>query len=338
MQEEKPSLPFNASFDPSNPLGLLDKVLDFIGKESYFLLKDTADKEIASAVTAAKKRLREAEEEEESLTPLEKKLKGKSVPIEVEKLKKEGLKPTELIEVEKLKKEGLKPTEPIEVEKLRKEGLEPTEPIEVEKLKKESLKPTEPIEVEKPKEREFTFGAIPNKWNVTLGEVPNKGNGLDFEKYSWTQDHEEVTITIPVPSGTNPRYVTCEFNTYRLKVCLQGGQHTIIDGALFGAVNPNDCFWYLEDEKVIWVLLRKQDRCGWWKYCMKGEPEIDTQKVDRKSSKLDDLDPDTRSKVEKMMFDERQKHDLKKKSTSQNHSLRMQGEPWFWRNLTNKRK
>ncbi|CAG7884535.1 unnamed protein product [Brassica rapa] len=305
MQEEKPSLPFNASFDPSNPLGLLDKVLDFIGKESYFLLKDTADKEIASAVTAAKKRLREAEEEEESLTPLEKKLK---------------------------------PTEPIEVEKLRKESLEPTEPIEVEKLRKESLKPTEPIEVEKPKEREFTFGAIPKKWNVTLGEVPNKGNGLDFEKYSWTQDHEEVTITIPVPSGTNPRYVTCEFNTYRLKVCLQGGQHTIIDGALFGAVNPNDCFWYLEDEKVIWVLLRKQDWHGWWKYCMKGEPEIDTQKVDRKSSKLDELDPETRSKVEKMMFDERQKHDLKKKSMSQNHSLRMQREPWFWRNLTNKRK
>ncbi|CAN6915041.1 unnamed protein product [Brassica oleracea] len=320
MQEEKPSLPFNASFDPSNPLGFLEKVLDFIGKESDFLLKDKADKEMASAVTAAKRRLREAEEEKEILNPLEKKLKEESVPIEVEKLKKEGLKPTELIEVEKL----------------RKESLEPTEPIEVEKLKKEGLKPTEPIEVEKPKEKEFTFGAIPNKWNVTLGEVPNKGNGFDFEKYSWTQDHEEVTITIPVPSGTNPRYVTCEFNTCRLKVCLQGGHNTIIDGALFGAVKPNDCFWYLEDEKVIWVLLRKQDWHGWWKYCMKGEPEIDTQRVDRKSSKLDDLDPETRSKVEKMMFDERQKHDLKKKSMSQYDSLGMCTERRFRMNLTNK--
>ncbi|CAN6880043.1 protein BOBBER 2 [Brassica napus] len=290
MQEEKPSLPFNASFDPSNPLGFLEKVLGFIGKESDFLLKDTADKEIASAVTAAKKRLREAEEEKESWKPFEKKLKEESVPIEVEK------------------------------------------------LKKESLKPTEPIEVEKPKEKEFTFGAIPNKWNVTLGEVPNKGNGFDFEKYSWTQDHEEVTITIPVPSGTNPRYVTCEFNTCRLKVCLQGGHNTIIDGALFGAVKPNDCFWYLEDEKVIWVLLRKQDWHGWWKYCMKGEPEIDTQRVDRKSSKLDDLDPVTRSKVEKMMFDERQKHDLKKKSMSQYDSLGMCTERRFRMNLTNKPK
>ena len=70
---------------------------------------------------------------------------------------------------------------------------------------------------------------------------------------------------------------------------------------------------------------------------MKGEPEIDTQRVDRKSSKLDDLDPETRSKVEKMMFDERQKHDLKK-SMSQYDSLGMCTERRFRMNLTNKPK
>lgn len=110
MQEEKPSLlPFNASLDPSNPLGFLEKVLDFIGKESDFLLKDTAEKEIASAVTAAKKRLREAEkkkEQKDSLKPLEKKLKEESSqPMEVEKPKKESLKPTEPMEVEEKPKE-----------------------------------------------------------------------------------------------------------------------------------------------------------------------------------------------------------------------------------------
>ena len=107
MQEEKPSLPFNASFDPSNPLGLLEKVLDFIGKESDFLLKDAAEKEIATAVTAAKKRLREAKKEQkESLKPLEKKLKEESSqPMEVEKPKKESLKPTEPMEVEEKPKE-----------------------------------------------------------------------------------------------------------------------------------------------------------------------------------------------------------------------------------------
>lgn len=111
MQEEKrPSLPFTASLDPSDPLGFLEKVLDFIGKESDFLLKDSAEKEIATAVKAAKKRLSEVEKKKKEKETVMK-------PIE----KKESAPPMEPMEVENPKKESLKATEPMEVDNLKEE-------------------------------------------------------------------------------------------------------------------------------------------------------------------------------------------------------------------------
>ncbi|CDP05070.1 unnamed protein product [Coffea canephora] len=136
--------------------------------------------------------------------------------------------------------------------------------------------------------------------------APNKGNGLDLDNYSWTQTLQEVNVNIPVPPGTKSRFIACEIKKNHLKFGLKG-QPPIIDGELYQPIRVDDSIWSLEDQRFVSICLSKQNQMEWWKCLVKGSPEVDTQKVEPENSKLSDLDPETRSTVEKMMFDQRQK-------------------------------
>ncbi|KAI3916535.1 hypothetical protein MKW92_019356 [Papaver armeniacum] len=172
-----------------------------------------------------------------------------------------------------------------------------------DKPEKEESKPEkEDIVLKKEPSSSTSSSSDEPKKEESSKRVPNKGNGLDMETYSWGQSLPEVTISIPVPAGTKSKSVICEIKKNHIKVGLKG-QPCIIDADFCQSVKVDDCFWSIEDNKVISILLTKQNK----KYLVQGDPEIDTQKAEPETTQLSDLDPETRSVVEKMMFDQRQK-------------------------------
>ncbi|KAK4480495.1 hypothetical protein RD792_013570 [Penstemon davidsonii] len=237
--------PFNAAFDSSNPLGFLEKVFEFVARESDLFKSDSLVNDVNAVIRMVKDK------------------------VETEEKKKK--------EVKKVEK------------KITQEALKPTPPAIKEEVKKES---DSKVEEEKKGPR-----------------APNKGNGLDMDNYTWGQSLQEVNITVPVPPGTKSRFIVCEIKKNHIKVGLKG-QPPILEFQFFSLLYLESLIGIsclinypliAEDQKSVSILLTKQNQMEWWKYLVKGEPEIDTQKAEPESSKLSDLDPETRSTVEKMM-------------------------------------
>ena len=102
-------------------------------------------------------------------------------------------------------------------------------------------------------------------------------NGGTTDTYRWTQTLSDLNVFIPVPEGTRAKDVTVTISKTKLLVGLKG-KPPLIDGALHALVKSDDCFWTVEDNKLINVTLHKVNAMEWWNRVIVGDPEIDVRR------------------------------------------------------------
>jgi hypothetical protein len=90
-------------------------------------------------------------------------------------------------------------------------------------------------------------------------------------------------------------------------VGLKGKNEWYLRGEPCDRIKASGCTFTIDDSnegRFLVVEIEKFNQMAWWKNVIKGHPEIDTTKIEPENSKLEDLDPETRGMVEKMMVSE----------------------------------
>ena len=136
---------------------------------------------------------------------------------------------------------------------------------------------------------------------------PNHGNGGETEKYYWEQTLQEVTCNVFLPPNISSKHLTVKMGIKKCTIQIKGGE-TLVDGEWCEPILQDDSLWCIETymgKRVLQLNITKKNQMGWWNCVIQGDTKIDTQKVEPENSKLSDLDGETRSTVEKMMYDQK---------------------------------
>merc|ERR1712227_551420 len=173
---------------------------------------------------------------------------------------------------------------------------------EAEKIIEEKKKKEEEPKIEENEDKIEEEEAEEDKGKIK----PNVGNGADMDNYSWTQTLQELEVRVPFKlPKLKSRDVVCTMTKKRIKCGLKN-QTPVIDGEFPADIKEEESFWTL-NSGTLTLNIEKVDQMSWWEHLVTSDVKINTKKVSPENSKLGDLDGETRSMVEKMMFDQRAK-------------------------------
>lgn len=137
--------------------------------------------------------------------------------------------------------------------------------------------------------------------------MPNAQNGTKTDLYEWGQALDTVDVNIWLPEGFNTKQLDVKLTSSKLLVKNKVSGDVIVEGKWFKAIMVDDSIWCIETDnkgkKFLQLNLQKKSGQNWWDCLLEGDAKINTQKVEPENSKLGDLDSETRSVVEKMMYD-----------------------------------
>ncbi|XP_058473571.1 nudC domain-containing protein 3-like [Solea solea] len=137
---------------------------------------------------------------------------------------------------------------------------------------------------------------------------PDSYNGAVRENYSWSQDYTDVEVHVFVPKTVIKGFqVSVSLQTSSIQVSMRDGamEEILMKGEFTHKINAENSLWSLEPGRCVNLSLNKDSEV-WWSAVLKGEREINVNRINRERS-MATVDEEEHAVLERLTFENHQK-------------------------------